>query len=234
MPAAARGLLCSAHTKGGPGNIEKKAGVVAGLILTLTCLGASGAAAQIPDEFKNLQVLPKDIAQRDLINQMRGFATGLGVRCHHCHVGEPGPSLEGYDFASDEKPAKKTARVMLQMVAEINGKLLPQIGKEKAELLQVSCATCHHGQARPQTLEAVLTETFEKDGLEAATAKYRELREKHYGSYTFDFSEWRLLMSETIHPCMNGHRVFAEEAVSALAGKRVPLPPVAPYRPTDH
>ncbi len=174
-------------------NIEKKAGVVAVLILTLACLGASPAAAQIPTEFKNLKVLPKDIAQRDLIDQMRGFAMGLGVRCHHCHVGEPGASLEGYDFASDEKQAKKTARVMLQMVGEINGKLLPQMGKEQAELIQVNCATCHHGQARPQTLEAVLTETFKKDGLEAATAKYRELREKYYGSYTFDFSEYRLL-----------------------------------------
>ena len=81
-------------------NIEKKAGGVAGLILTLTCLGASTASAQIPDELKNLKVLPQDISQKDLVNQMRGFATGLGVRCHHCHVGEPGASLEGYDFAS--------------------------------------------------------------------------------------------------------------------------------------
>ena len=37
------------------------------------------AFAQIPDEFTNLEVLPDDIEQRQLVNTMRGFAFGLGL-----------------------------------------------------------------------------------------------------------------------------------------------------------
>src|SRR5688500_13932467 len=46
-----------------------------------------GDADQIPTEFKNLQVLPKDISRADLVQTMRQVATDLGVRCTHCHVG---------------------------------------------------------------------------------------------------------------------------------------------------
>ncbi len=47
---------------------------------------------------------------RQVINVMRGFAMGLGVRCEHCHVGEPGQPLGSFDFVSDEKPTKEKAR----------------------------------------------------------------------------------------------------------------------------
>ncbi len=173
---------------------EKKAlALAAVLILAVLPLVTQPLRAQIPDEFKNLKVLPEDISKGELIAQMRHMAGALGARCHYCHVGEPGASLDGYNFVSDEKATKKTARVMLQMVDEINGKLLPQIGKESSELVKVRCVTCHHGQSRPRTLVEVLTESLEQDGVDAAIAKYRELREKYYGRATFDFGEWRLL-----------------------------------------
>ncbi len=168
---------------------EKKALVLAAVLV----LAALPLGAQIPDEFKNLKVLPEDISKQDLIAQMRHMAGALGARCHYCHVGEPGASLAGYDFVSDEKETKKTARVMLQMVDEINGKLLPQIGKESSELLEVRCVTCHSGQSRPLTLAQALTASLEKDGIDAAVAKYRELREQYYGRATYDFGEWGLL-----------------------------------------
>ena len=76
----------------------------------LICLVVSGfAVAQIPDEFSNLEVLPKDIGKRVLIERMRGFALGLGVRCAHCHVGNPDGSLDGMDFASDEKATRRSS-----------------------------------------------------------------------------------------------------------------------------
>lgn len=162
------------------------------VLLTLL-LAAPPLAAQIPEKFENLKVLPQDIPQKDLIDRMREMASALGGRCHFCHVGEPGPSLKGYDFASDEKATKRTARVMMQMVDQINGELLPRIGKERAELIEVRCETCHHGQSRPRSLEDVLAEVVKSEGVEAAVAKYRELRERYYGSYTFDFRDWRLL-----------------------------------------
>lgn len=174
---------------------EKKRVVLAAILI----LVALPLGAQLPDKFENLKVLPKDISKQDLIKQMRHMTGAVGERCHYCHVGEPGPSLEGYDFASDEKETKKTARIMMQMVDEINNKLLPQIGKKRSDLVEVRCATCHHGQARPRPLADILVEVLEKDGLDASVAKYRELREQYYGRYTFDFSEWRLVsLAETL------------------------------------
>ena len=73
------------------------------------------AEAQIPQTFKNLQALPKDIPRAELVSTMRGVAGGLGVRCTHCHVGPD--NLEGMDFASDEKPTKRAARLMIRWSA---------------------------------------------------------------------------------------------------------------------
>jgi len=43
--------------------------------------------------------------------------------------------------------------------------------------------------------------------------------------------EWMLLMSETIHPSMNGHRLFAEVIAEAISGRRVQLGDVPPFSP---
>jgi len=141
---------------------------------------------QVPDSFTNLQVFPEATPKRELIGTMRGFTSSLGVRCNHCHVGENPDSLEGYDFASDDKETKRTARAMLRMVAQINDTLLPATGRES--LTEVSCITCHRGVTKPQTLESVLTATLEADGLDATMAQYRELRDDHYGGGAYDFS----------------------------------------------
>ena len=153
-------------------------------------LSLSSASAQIPEKFTNLQILPKDISRPDLVTRMRWFAGALGVRCNHCHVGANPATLEGFDFASDEKETKKVARAMMHMVQEINEKLLPTTGRAKPHT--VSCITCHRGAALPLTLYEVLTETARKDGVEAALKQYRELREKHYGDGLFDFGSGSL------------------------------------------
>ena len=79
----------------------------------------------------NLKVLPDD---QNLIPTMRGAAAGLGVMCDFCHE---------QDRASDAKPTKVTARMMFQMVSEINSKM-PADAKVK-----VTCYTCHRGQTEP-------------------------------------------------------------------------------------
>ena len=38
-----------------------------------------------------------------------------------------------------------------------------------------------------------------------------------------DDLEWKLLMSETIHPGMNGHKLFAEQIVTAIGGEPISL-----------
>ncbi|MBI4364811.1 MAG: c-type cytochrome, partial [Candidatus Latescibacteria bacterium] len=146
-------------------------------------LASGSARAQIPDKFTNLKVLPKNISKDELVSTMRGFSMALGVRCDHCHFFQE--ATRHGDFASDEKKQKDIARGMLRMVKEINGKLVPKAGVENP--MQVRCVTCHHGVARPQTLADVLKEAIQKDGVAAAEPRYKELREKYYGSGAYDF-----------------------------------------------
>jgi hypothetical protein len=154
----------------------------------LLVLGTSALVpAQIPEKFENLQFFPKDIKQRALIDQMRDFAGGLGVRCEFCHVGEGGPELRNMDFASDDKETKRTARRMLVMVAAIQNDYIANLGR--ARPVQVGCFTCHHGVARPEPLEIVIGEVLESSGIEAAVDRYRSLRKEHYGSAAYDFGE---------------------------------------------
>ena len=65
---------------------------------------------------KNLKVLPQDIPGPQLLSTMKFFSLSLGVRCTFCHVGEEGKPLSTFDFASDAKREKQTARKMLAMV----------------------------------------------------------------------------------------------------------------------
>ncbi len=151
---------------------------------------AAPAGAQTPDGFQNLQVLPGDIERRALIDVMRSFAGSLGVRCNHCHVGENVDTLEDFDFASDDKETKRVARAMMKMTRAINETHLPATGRES--LLEVRCATCHHGVQKPQGLRDLLAGELEKGGVEAVGARYRALHEKHFGRGTYNFSEFTL------------------------------------------
>jgi tetratricopeptide (TPR) repeat protein len=157
---------------------------IASLVVVL-CVGP--ALAQIPDEFKNLKVLPKDISKQELVGVMKNFSGALGVRCNFCHVPGPTPgTLEGMDFASDEPEHKVAARAMMKMVHEINATLIPAAGMENP--LQVRCVTCHRGVAVPQTLDALLLEEVDEKGIPAAETRYRELRDQYYGTGSYDFS----------------------------------------------
>jgi len=170
-------------------------GIRAAIVAVILAAAFTGKApAQVPDEFKNLQVLPKGIVKADLLREMKGFAIDLGVRCVHCHVGEDNPRLEGIDFASDEKATKRNARVMLRMVREINGGLLADLKTDRPEKTKVDCATCHHGQPHPRRIEEIVTGLTASKGPEAAAEEYRKLRKEHYGGFAYDFSEFPLLM----------------------------------------
>jgi tetratricopeptide (TPR) repeat protein len=167
--------------------------------LTIILFIASPSAAQFPDKFTNLKVLPKDISKHEMESTMRGFAFALGVRCDHCHVEKKTPE-HGFDFTADDKEEKKTARLMLQMVAGINHDYISKVAKPASvAAIQVQCVTCHHGLSQPRTLTAVLSDSLEKDGLEKTLALYGELRKKYYGSGQYDFDEASLnQLTETL------------------------------------
>lgn len=151
-------------------------------------LSAPPLRAQIPDQFTNLKVLPKDISKGELTDVMRGFSSALGVRCGFCHARrDPSPQSE-FDWASDSKPEKETARVMMRMTQLINTEQIPRITTKDPDRVDVNCVTCHRGQERPWLIEDVLTRAFKDGGFDALKAKYTELRKEYYGSATYDFS----------------------------------------------
>lgn len=160
-------------------------------------------AQQGPDVFadpQNLKVLPADTSSADLNATMRGFALGLGLRCNDCHVGEPNAPLHTYDFAADEKPLKQKARLMLAMVNEINSVHVVKLDDvDTASRVDVRCVTCHRGQPQPKLIQDVLDEQLAEHGIDAAVARYRELRDQFHGSHSYDFSELTLPMyAETV------------------------------------
>src|SRR6185436_11119533 len=101
--------------------------LIAVFVLTALAGGWRRSPQQPPWKPKNLQFFPQDITRDALVQRMREFSFALNVRCQYCHAGGDGVSFDGVDFSSDEKPAKKKARAMLGMMAEINTTLLPKI-----------------------------------------------------------------------------------------------------------
>src|SRR6266581_7331351 len=58
---------------------------------------------------KNIQAL-KGLPNSQLLTVMHFMRTSLGVRCDYCHIAENGK------YWMDDKPAKQTARRMLQKI----------------------------------------------------------------------------------------------------------------------
>jgi len=116
--------------------------------ISLTTLGmavpfqapAASAASQektVEQVEKNIKVL-NGMPQSQFIPAMNFMAASLGVRCNFCHVNKNGQ----WDYASDEKEEKETARTMIKMVLDVNKTTFH--GN-----LEVSCYTCHRGRTSP-------------------------------------------------------------------------------------
>jgi len=112
------------------------------VVLDRTSAQNPPAAAQTPastepiveQNHKNIQVL-KGLPESQLIPVMNFMGASLGVRCSYCHVNNNG----NWDYASDEKGEKKSAREMITMVTGINKNSFR--GNP-----EVSCYTCHRGR----------------------------------------------------------------------------------------
>src|SRR5262249_49516962 len=93
---------------------------------------------------KNIKVLT-GMPQSQLIPVMNFFAASMGRRCNYCHVNNQGQ----WDYASDAKPEKASAREMVKLVMDINKTT------ERLKLDPVSCYTCHRGRTSPQSIPAL-------------------------------------------------------------------------------
>ena len=161
------------------------------IVIVLATTPGWAQTAAPPWKGENLQVYPKDIGRAELTQRMREFSFALGVRCQYCHTGGNGVSFEGVVFASDDKPAKRTARAMLRMVEQLNTTTLAQLPARAEPRVVVECVTCHRGVTLPKSLQTTLFEIVDKQGAPAAVAKYRELRtDALLGHY--NFGEWEI------------------------------------------
>ncbi len=119
-------------------------------------------AKPLQPQFKNLQILPKDISHDDLDSVMHYFTASLGVKCGYCHVGDP--ATRKMDFSKDDKPEKLIARKMMLMTIDINKNHFQQIAEQMDSgkmamptdtsavsymLKYVTCYTCHRGDPHP-------------------------------------------------------------------------------------
>ncbi|HZY39447.1 MAG TPA: c-type cytochrome [Mucilaginibacter sp.] len=120
------------------------------LAVPVTIAAATGSRPQDDEKFTNLKVLPTDISPQALKKIMiSDFEDGLGVGCNFCHA--PGKTEGELDYASDAKPEKEIARLMMRVTLGINKKYFkvkhPMIG---SDALTVNCNTCHNGVAFPE------------------------------------------------------------------------------------
>lgn len=78
------------------------------------------------------------------------------------------------------------------MVTAINGMVAGLDRFSDHKQVEVSCVTCHRGNYRPEMITDILANTYSEQGdnIDAAIAKYLELREKNYGGFAFDFGEF--------------------------------------------
>jgi hypothetical protein len=105
--------------------------------------------------YKNIQVL-KGVPESQVIPMMQFMASSLGVNCAHCHVNNNG----NWEFEKDDKPAKQTARRMIQMTFDIN--------KGNSDVLggaRVTCFTCHRGSTDPVNIPKLPIALSEGPGL---------------------------------------------------------------------
>jgi photosynthetic reaction center cytochrome c subunit len=92
---------------------------------------------------KNIKVL-NGLPESQLIPVMNFVSASLGVRCIYCHVNKEGK----WDFVTDEKPEKNTARGMIKMVLAINKGTF-------SGNTEVSCFTCHRGRTNPASVPSL-------------------------------------------------------------------------------
>jgi Photosynthetic reaction centre cytochrome C subunit len=135
------------------------------------------AAAQQADKpveevQKNIQVL-KGLPSSQLLPVMHFMRTSLGVRCDYCHV------AQNDKYWMDDKPAKQTARRMLQMVFDINK---ANFGGQPV----VTCNTCHRGSTKPVPVPAIGQGAFAnttRDEEERKTTEQLPLAEQVFDRY---------------------------------------------------
>jgi photosynthetic reaction center cytochrome c subunit len=125
----------------------------------------SAGPKKAEEQFKNIQVL-KGIPADDLIPTMQFITASLDVECDFCH--------EPKAFDKDDKKPKQIARKMMEMMFAIN--------KDNFDgRREVTCYSCHRGNAKPLPIPAVMTEDTAASALVHPIEKHDKEAEKKSG-----------------------------------------------------
>ena len=109
-------------------------------------LAAPTAGRKAGEYFKNVTTSTlKELSVDDFLSSMGVISAALGFDCADCH---PHAGTDQADFVIDTTPEKRTARRMIEMVANINR-------TNFAGVQRVTCWTCHHGREIPSTTIAL-------------------------------------------------------------------------------
>ena len=103
---------------------------------------AGSEAKRAADEFTNVTLM-KDTTAAQLLKTMDYYGRSLSVGCQFCHV-------SGGKWDDDTKEEKKTTRVMIELVNQINTAGLSKMPPNRAgRTPTISCVTCHRGRNNP-------------------------------------------------------------------------------------
>jgi tetratricopeptide (TPR) repeat protein len=78
---------------------------------------------------------------------------------------------------------------MMRMTQAINAEQLPHMLERVEPNVTVTCATCHRGVTRPRSATDEVLAAYGKGGVGAASARFRELRQRYYGRAAYDFGD---------------------------------------------
>ncbi len=122
---------------------------VLAIVIILFFAGIAAVEQPANNNFKNLQVLPKNISTDSLDKIMDGFNAMLGVDCKYCHVRDK--KADTLMFDRDDKSEKEIARKMMRMTTDINKNYF-QFNETvaTAQIQAITCYTCHKGTPMPE------------------------------------------------------------------------------------
>ena len=128
---------------------------VLSVLAAFVFIGIAAVKQPVNENFKNLQVLPKNITTDSLDKIMDAFNVQLGVDCKFCHVKDK--KADSLIFDKDDKPEKEITRKMMRMTMDINKKYF-QFNEEvtAAQVQAVTCYTCHKGHPIPEKEKKVI------------------------------------------------------------------------------
>ncbi|MEO6252670.1 MAG: c-type cytochrome [Ferruginibacter sp.] len=122
---------------------------VIGILSVFIFIGIAAVKQPVNENFKNLQVLPKNISTDSLDKLMDGYNAMLGVDCKFCHVRDK--KADTLMFDKDDRSEKEIARNMIRMTMDINKKYFQFNETVTAQQVQaVTCYTCHQGKPMPE------------------------------------------------------------------------------------